>query len=124
MLECLVLGRRAAQDINAALDAGEKANPPVIPALPARERKNVDFDALRAKVKDLMSRHGYVIRNEKGMKTALKGVEEVLAELEQTFDESTDYLETLNIATVARAILIAALARKESIGSHYREDAP
>ena len=124
MLECLVFGRRAAQDINAALDAGAKARPPVLPDLPVRERKKLDLDALRFKVKDLISKHGYVIRNEKGMKTALKGVEEVLAELEQTFDESTDYLETLNIATVARAILIAALARKESIGSHYREDAP
>lgn len=122
MLECLVFGRRAAQDINAALGIGEAPGAPVLPELPARLRKNLDVKALRSRIRDLMSQHGYIIRNEAGMKTALQGVEEVLKELEDTFDLSTDYLETLNIATVARAILLAALARKESIGSHYRED--
>jgi L-aspartate oxidase len=122
MLECLVFGRRAAQDINAALDGGAAAKQALLPALPAREPKDIDLSALRGKVKDLMSKHGYVIRTAAGLQTALAGVEEVLAELEATFDASTAYLETLNIATVARAILIAALSRPESIGSHYRED--
>ena len=32
------------------------------------------------------------------------------------------YIETLNLAALSVEILRAALARKESVGAHYRED--
>jgi aspartate oxidase len=49
-------------------------------------------------------------------------VDGLLKRLEAVFDNKVVYLETLNIATVALAILTAAYQRPESIGSHFRED--
>jgi aspartate oxidase len=69
-----------------------------------------------------MNDYGYVTRTGKGLMYALGEVEGILKQLESVYDASTAYLESLNIATVARAILKAALERTGSIGSHYRED--
>ncbi|NMA25487.1 MAG: hypothetical protein GX936_07465, partial [Clostridiales bacterium] len=77
----------------------------------------------RQKIKDLMNDYGYVTRTGKGLSYAIGQVEEVLSQLERVHDDANAYLETLNMATVALAILTAALKRTESIGSHYREDA-
>ena len=43
-------------------------------------------------------------------------------ELQEGFCPGKEYLEILNLATIAREILSAAIARKESVGAHYRED--
>jgi L-aspartate oxidase len=122
MLECLVFGRRAAEDINktaveCAFDETVK-----LPDIPVREKSALDYKALRNQIKELMTSYGYVVRNEEGMTYALDQVREILTKLENVYDDSIAYLETLNIATIAKAILTAALARPESIGSHYRED--
>jgi L-aspartate oxidase len=122
MLECLVFGRRAAENINTLLKASPRDRA-VLPDLPVRPRAKLDYKALRTEIKELMSTYGYVIRNETGMRHALEQISAIKEKLESVFDDSTAYLETLNIATVAVAILEAALSRKESIGSHYREDA-
>jgi L-aspartate oxidase len=71
-----------------------------------------------------MNDHGYVIRNAEGLTYAIGQISEILRELEAIYDDKIVYLETLNIATVALAILTAALKRPESVGSHYREDSP
>ncbi len=122
MLECIVFGRRAAEDINKALRQNNDTVEAVIPQIPVRKTSDLNYKALRQRIKDLMNDHGYVIRNEKGLSFALGHVDSILKQLENVHDNSNSYLETLNIATVASAILTAALARRESIGSHYRED--
>jgi L-aspartate oxidase len=124
MLECLVFGRRAAQDINTSLGQPASHEKPVLPAIPKREKSTLDYKAIRNTIKDLMSEYGYVIRNEAGLTYALGQISDIKKQLESVYDGSTAYLETLNMATVAVAILTAALIRRESIGSHYREDAP
>lgn len=122
MLECLVFGRRAAEDINRALDRRPAPVKAVLPAIPARRKTSLNYSSLRRRIKELMHEHGYVIRNAKGLTYAIDHVSEILRELEAICDDKIVYLETLNIATVALAILTAALKRTESIGSHYRED--
>ncbi|MDR2665671.1 MAG: L-aspartate oxidase [Oscillospiraceae bacterium] len=123
MLECLVFGRRAAEDICASARAGERA--PLagarLPALPVRPRTGGDFRAMRKRVQKLMSEYGFVMRSRAGLEYALAEVRAVYVSLRGTYDESNEYLETLNISTVAKEILEAALARPESIGSHYIE---
>lgn len=121
MLECLVFGRRAAENINTLLKSSAKA-PAVIPSLPARPASSLDYKALRAKIKDLMSTYGYVIRTAAGLGYAIEQITAIKHDLDNVYDDSTAYLETLNMTTVALAILTAAYNRKESIGSHYRED--
>jgi L-aspartate oxidase len=122
MLECLVFGRRAAEDINKSLNQNNAPVTAVLPQLSARPKSELDFKAIRQKIKDLMNDYGYVTRTGKGLMYALGEVEGILKQLESVYDASTAYLESLNIATVARAILKAALERTGSIGSHYRED--
>lgn len=123
MLECLVFGRRAAEDINARMAAMEAAPADaVLPELPVRPELELDYSALRDEIQHLMNEHGFVIRTQKGMETALARILQLQAELEAGTGTSREYVETLNIAAIARAILEAALARKESVGAHYRED--
>jgi L-aspartate oxidase len=136
MLECLVFGRRAAEDINRAAPAERGALPQlyeyavasltlqrsfILPFL-AREREALDYAAIRNNIRTLMSKYGYIIRTTRGLSYALDSILAILSALERVYDDGDAYLETLNIATVAKAILEAALKRPKSIGSHYIED--
>jgi L-aspartate oxidase len=69
-----------------------------------------------------MNEHCGVIRKKSGLALALEQIGGIYTQLESVYDDSGEYLETLNIATVAKAILEAALRRPESIGSHYMEE--
>jgi len=69
-----------------------------------------------------MSEYCYVVRNTAGLKLALGRISEIHSQLESVYDDSNAYLESLNIATVAKVIVEAALRRPESIGSHYMEE--
>lgn len=123
MLECLVFGRLAAQEINADLYAtpdGERA-PSAIPDFSVRVDTDVDFAAIRHEVQTLMNEYGFVMRTTAGMSTALARISQIKTELEAVFSPGREYIETLNIATIACAILNAALAREDSVGAHYRE---
>lgn len=122
MLECLVFGRRAAEDINTKLKQRNYSGGAVLPALEVREYDGTDFMAVRREIQLLMSEYGYVVRTQSGLSHALGEITVILERLEGTYDDTPDYLETLNIATVAKTILSAALARHDSIGSHYMED--
>ncbi|MCL2248853.1 MAG: L-aspartate oxidase [Oscillospiraceae bacterium] len=129
MLECLVFGRRAAEFINSAYSELTSSQPLDMSlsdfdfGTQSRTHEKLDYISLRRSVKELMSEYCYVIRTNEGLEYALKKVSEILVELERIYDSSTEYLETLNIATVAKAVLEAALSRDESIGSHFIEKA-
>ena len=122
MLECLVFGRRAAQDINILLSGGYDPGPTLIPEISKMPASTLDYTELRGKIRQLMSDYGHVIRNEKGLTFALAEMDDILSQLENCYDESIVYSETLNMTTIAKAVLAAALARPESAGAHYRED--
>ncbi|MCL1835312.1 MAG: L-aspartate oxidase [Oscillospiraceae bacterium] len=119
MLECLVFGRRAAEYINNSGAASENAANPLPQGIPERPLAVPEYSAVRAAIKDLMDTNCAVVRTVPGLKYAFEKVTAALAKLEAVFDGSNDYIETLNIATVAKAILEAAIKRPESIGSHY-----
>ena len=129
MLECLVFGRRAAQHINnrsqlvnsiAFTSEGVGAIP--LSSLPIRPRSRLDYGLLKNTIKQLMDDYCHVIRNMTGLQYALGRVNDIYTSLESVYNDSTEYLETLNIATVSKAILEAALQRPASIGSHWMEE--
>jgi len=122
MLECLVFGRRAALRIDADHGTQAGGSPGFINNLPARPRSQLDYNTLRQTIKQMMNDYCHVIRKMSGLRYAFERTDEIYSRLESVYDDSTDYLETLNIATVARAILEAALKRPESIGSHWMEE--
>lgn len=122
MLECLVFGRRAAAHINSRLDGWEKIEKAECPLSEPRPVVSHDFKALRAEIQQLMNDNGCVLRNEKGLTSALGRISQITNDLSSSYYPGREYIETLNIATLAVDILKAALARKGSVGAHYRED--
>jgi succinate dehydrogenase/fumarate reductase flavoprotein subunit len=85
-------------------------------------------DLLKARVKDAMWRGLLVVRNEGKLSGTLESLKEIT---EQTKEAAVpnhkaleDYLELENLVAVGEAITRAALRRKESRGSHFREDYP
>jgi L-aspartate oxidase len=103
-------------------DGGETTAEGIIGGIPTRPRAGLDFEVLRETVRTLMNEYCGVIRKKTGLTLALGQVNEIFSKLESVYSDSGEYLETLNIATVAKAILEAALRRPESIGSHYMEE--
>ena len=123
MLECLVFGRRAATDISYDIHKHPDIPDAVMPEASVRERADdIDFAAVRSEVQSLMTENAAVIRTEAGLTKASRRVKELRSQIEAVFRPFREYTETLNILLIADAILDAALARKESVGAHYRED--
>lgn len=84
--------------------------------------KQLDGQALRNRIQDLMWDNVGILRNEAGLRKAT----ELLMAWEQD-DFSTccvDDLETANMLTVGSFIAKAAFDRKESRGGHFRSDYP
>jgi L-aspartate oxidase len=121
MLECLVFGRRAAEQINASVHIGvyEEAE---IPEIPERKHVRLDYKSMRRELQQLMNDYCRVIRNEAGLTYALGQVTAIRDKLENVFEDNKEYFEMLNLAALAVEIAEAALARKESVGAHYREN--
>ncbi|MBC7075860.1 MAG: L-aspartate oxidase [Syntrophomonadaceae bacterium] len=64
-----------------------------------------------------------IIRNEAGLKKAYQQLEKIYNNL--TYDDDLlSYYEIINMLTIARIIVQAALWRKESRGGHFRSDYP
>jgi len=122
MLECLVFGRRCAQYINRnQRDSTYSTMIIDLAKLPYRPHENLDYPLIRGAIQQLMNDYCHVARSRSGLELTLNQLNEILPLLEAIYDESNAYLETLNIATVAKAIVEAALNRPESIGSHFME---
>ncbi len=64
-----------------------------------------------------------IIRNEAGLKRANQAIEELYRYLARG-ENFLEYLETINMLTVAHIVVQAALWRKESRGGHCRSDFP
>jgi len=90
--------------------------------LPYRPHENLDYPLMRGAIQQLMNDYCHVTRTKSGLQLTLNQLDEILSLLEAIYDDRNAYLETLNIATVAKAIVEAALNRPESIGSHFMED--
>lgn len=79
-------------------------------------------------LQDTMFQNAMVIRNEDGLTQALDQVEKLNADLRVTPSPDTAAIaqtrRTLGRLRTAECVLRAALLRKESRGSHYREDYP
>ena len=64
------------------------------------------------------------MRNGRELGEALESISKIHATLDGVALTEPLAIETYNIATVAIEILKAAIARKHSVGAHFRTDAP
>jgi L-aspartate oxidase len=130
LLECLVFGRRIARTIN-SLDAAKKV--PSFPAtsisprllVPSRpELPGSRIQTIRQQVRQLMDRYCGIMRNQDGMTLAEDQLVLLGQEIAGVVIHDRFTLETCQMVASARAIVHAALLRKNSVGAHYRTDAP
>jgi L-aspartate oxidase len=127
LLECLVFGRAAAQDI---LTRDVSA----APTLPAWDESRVtdadeeivishNWDELRRFMWDYVG----IVRTNKRLERALRRIEllnEEINEYYRNFRVSNDLLELRNLVLTAELIVRCAVARHESRGLHFSRDYP
>ncbi len=125
LLEAVVFGARVAEDLSRGLppavsDPAQRDEPAVQapspgapPAVPWDEPTE-----LRTAIRRLMSEKVGVERSGPGLAEAVRQLDAWARESAGTGGE------TANLLTVARLVATAALARRESRGSHYRSDFP
>jgi fumarate reductase (CoM/CoB) subunit A len=136
LLNCLVFGKRAgkrAADVGRERKATSvtKRTDAVVAAIALRSEfsgKQSVRDATR-QIKRTMTDHALVVRNEAGLAEAEETLASVARDLESgqcsvgSPKELIDLYEAMNLADVGRMMCAAAKLRKETRGSHYREDA-
>jgi len=121
LLEALVYGSRVAENI-AAMRHEQTKYVPLDPARAVRDGRDGRDDKGEVQaisdLRNLMYANVGLVRNEFGLREALSRIED----LERSFPRAANELR--NLLVVGRLIAEAALARKESRGSHYRSDYP
>jgi len=110
LLEGLVFGARAAEDVRGLLTAGFDRPMPPAPSLAAPQPPP-------RLLREAMSRHAGLERDAQGLAQLL----DVITRVEQAGNGDA---ALLNITATARLVAAAALAREESRGSHWRGDFP
>jgi L-aspartate oxidase len=129
LLECLVYGRAAAQNIEKQLT--NELAPAIIKKWDESQVTDSDEDVVISHNWDELRRFMWdyvgIVRTNKRLQRAQHRVELLLAEIDEYYSNykiSADLIELRNLAVVAQLIIRSALARKESRGLHYTLDYP
>ncbi|MFP4695405.1 L-aspartate oxidase [Thiohalospira sp.] len=129
LLECVVFGQAAADDITRRLEAL-----PEPPALPPWDESRVtdsdeeivvthNWDELRRFMWDYVG----IVRTDKRLQRARHRTDLLRSEIQEYYGHfrvSGNLLELRNLATVADLIIASAMARRESRGLHFTRDHP
>lgn len=129
LLECLVFGEAAAQDILSQHQATRPTTP--IPAWDESRVTDSDEEVVVAHNWDELRRFMWdyvgIVRTDKRLQRAKRRVDLLQSEIHEyysNFRVSNDLLELRNLVVVADLIIRSAMARKESRGLHYTLDYP
>ena len=118
-LECVVFGRRSAKHINTHF---KRCDSSIEYVNPENHEIKIDVEEMINELKGAMVKHCGILRNEERLNWGLESITEILVELDSAKMTSLRMMELYNMAQVANETLISAIKRKESIGSHFRED--
>lgn len=119
-LECLVFGHRCAMTITGQ---GVQDHPPMQPLKPEpMEEVPLDAEASIIELKGIMVKYCGILRNGEQLEYGLSQVETMLQTLRRARLNTLREMELYNMVTISKAILEGAIARRVSVGSHYRTD--
>ncbi|MBA2817236.1 L-aspartate oxidase [Candidatus Pantoea persica] len=129
LLECLVYGWSAAEDLLQALPQTERVS-----VLPAWDESRVDDADERVVIQHnwhelrlFMWDYVGIVRTTRRLERALRRIQLLLQEIDEyyaNFRLSNNLLELRNLTQVAELMVRCALARKESRGLHFTRDYP
>jgi L-aspartate oxidase len=129
LLECLVLGKAAAEDVAARLP--EMSAPGALPHWDESRVTDSDEEVVVShnwdELRHFMWDYVGIVRTDKRLQRALNRVELLkreIAEYYGHFRVTSDLIELRNLALVAELIIRSAQARRESRGLHYSLDCP
>ena len=130
LIECLVLGKSSADDINKRL-ANKQYLMPVLPKWDASRVSDPDEQIVVShnwhELRRFMWDYVGIVRTDKRLQRALNRVnllKEEIAEYYSNFKVNNDLIELRNLVAVAELTVRSALERKESRGLHYTSDYP
>ena len=118
LLEALVFGARAAHSVEAVLARESRPTPHEVPDVPVSAAEPAAGRAQVARLRQVMWEKAGLVRTGEGLRDALDEIDALDRELPGGASEAR------NLATVARLVARAALARPESRGGHFRADHP
>ena len=87
----------------------------------------IEVRSMRKMLAEVLNRDLGIVREEKELKRALEEIEQMLIRSQTGYDESVDVFENEELQAVlwlAKALVMSAMARKESRGAHTRSDYP
>ncbi len=118
LLECVVFGKRIADDIN---DSSHTLTDVTLEAK-VEETKNYNYIPMKKKLGSIMDEYVGIVRSKEGLKKAKKEVMRIHENLNLYPNKSKFYYEALNMLQAALLIIDGAIDRTTSIGCHYRID--
>ncbi|AUI69165.1 L-aspartate oxidase [Beggiatoa leptomitoformis] len=129
LLECLVFGHSASQDILAQLE--NVSAPPAVPSWDESRVTDSDEEVVVSHNWDELRRFMWdyvgIVRTTKRLERAKRRVDLLQNEIHEYYSNfriSNDLIELRNLVVVADLIIRSALLRKESRGLHYTLDYP
>lgn len=118
LLECVVFGKKIANSINKM----ENLDTRFWNISQEISYDNNDFHKIRVEIRKIMSKYVFIARTSKGLEFAREKINDYYQDLENHPCVNVDYYRAFNTVTVAKLITDAAIARKESLGSHLMVD--
>ncbi|MBN2880358.1 MAG: L-aspartate oxidase [Clostridia bacterium] len=119
-LECLVFGRRAAQSINSK--PTRKGCGSVEFTRQNISGEHIDLYEESINLKGIMVKYCGILRSDKYLRLGFEKAHKITQMLEEAELSTVEAMELYNMCLVSEEIFKAAIARKKSMGAHYRED--
>lgn len=116
LLECVVFGKRIADDINTK----EIVQVNYTATIKKYELRNYNYIQMKNKLGQLMDEYVGIVRTEKGLLFAKEQVIEMSNMLIAYPNNNKFFYEALNMVESALLIINGAIERKDSLGCHYR----
>lgn len=120
LMECLVFGRRCAAHIEETFR--ERTGTVQFESTNGEKPNNLDFDSIASELRTIMTPKCGILRNQVDMAEAERWVDKHLAQFDRFELTSKKEIETFNLLQVSSEVIKASMARKKSIGAHYRAD--